>query len=317
MRHLQFKAKTTAAFIATVVFLCSSSALRSATTAEPITIVSYNLKNYLAMDRRVDGETLEGAPKPEREVTAIVAAILEMKPDILGVCEIGDASFLKDLQDRLKAGGLDLPHAELVTAASGYNRNLGLLARFPVVARDSRDDYTYFLAGERIPFQRGVLDVTLAINPGYQLRYVGLHLKSKREVPDADQALMRLNEARLARKHIDRIFEEDPQVNLLVTGDFNDLRIEPPVKALQSGFTRDGYLASLTLDDQYGFRWTHHWSFADSYSRFDYALYSKGLSPEIERDLSHIYHWPDWDKASDHRPLVIRITPEERGSKVN
>ncbi len=312
MGHNRFKMRTTAALIATVVFSFTNYALLPATAAEPITIVSYNLKNYLAMDRRVDGETREGAPKPEREVKAIVAAILEMKPDILGVCEIGDATFLKDLQDRLKAGGLDLPHSELVTAASGYNRNLGLLSRFPIVARDSRDDYTYLIDGEKFPFQRGVLDVTLAITPGYQLRYVGLHLKSKREVPNADQALMRLNEARLARKHIDQIFKEEPDVNLLVTGDFNDLRIEPPVKALQSGFTRAGYLASLTLDDQYGFRWTHHWSFADSYSRFDYALYSKGLSPEIERDLSHIYHWPDWDKASDHRPLVIRLTPEDR-----
>ncbi len=312
MGHNRFKMRTTAALIATVVFSFTNYALLPATAAEPITIVSYNLKNYLAMDRRVDGETREGAPKPERGVKAIVAAILEMKPDILGVCEIGDATFLKDLQDRLKAGGLDLPHSELVTAASGYNRNLGLLSRFPIVARDSRDDYTYLIDGEKFPFQRGVLDVTLAITPGYQLRYVGLHLKSKREVPNADQALMRLNEARLARKHIDQIFKEEPDVNLLVTGDFNDLRIEPPVKALQSGFTRAGYLASLTLDDQYGFRWTHHWSFADSYSRFDYALYSKGLSPEIERDLSHIYHWPDWDKASDHRPLVIRLTPEDR-----
>lgn len=315
MGHKQFKTGTTAAFIATVVFSFIGFALKPAKAAEPITVVSYNLKNYLAMDRRVDGETLEGAPKPEREVKALVAAILEMKPDILGVCEIGDATYLKDLQDRLKAGGLDLPHTELITAASGYNRNLGLLSRFPIAGRNSRDDYTYLLDGEKLPFQRGVLDVTLAINPEYQLRYVGLHLKSKRETPGADQALMRLNEARLARTHLDQIFETEPDVNLLVTGDFNDLRIEPPVKALQSGFTREGYLASLTLDDQYGFRWTHHWSFADSYSRFDYALYSKGLSPEIERDLSHIYHWPDWDKASDHRPLVIKITPEDSDSK--
>ncbi|MEC5128359.1 endonuclease/exonuclease/phosphatase family protein [Verrucomicrobiales bacterium BCK34] len=307
--------RTTASLIATVVFSCFGSAILPGRAAEPITVVSYNLKNYLAMDRRVDGETLEDAPKPEREIKAIVAAILEMKPDILSVCEIGDATFLKDLRDRLKAGGLDLPHSELVTAASGYNRNLGLLSRFPIAGRHSRDDYTYLLDGEKLPFQRGVLDVDIAITPEYRLRYVGLHLKSKREVPNADQAMMRLNEARLARKHIDQIFEKDPDVNLLVTGDFNDLRIEPPVKALQSGFTRAGYLASLTLEDRYGFRWTHHWSFADSYSRFDYALYSKGLSPEIQRDLSHIYHWPDWDKASDHRPLVIRITPEDRDSK--
>jgi len=141
---------------------------------------------------------------------------------------------------------------------------------------------------------------------------VGLHLKSKREIPEADQAEMRLNEARLARQHIDRILAAEPGANLIVYGDFNDLRIEPPVKTLQGKFGRADYLSSLTLDDQYGFRWTHHWSFADDYSRLDYILLSKGVSPEVDRPTSHIYHWDKWDTASDHRPLVVKITPEDR-----
>ncbi|MCG8603065.1 MAG: endonuclease/exonuclease/phosphatase family protein [Verrucomicrobiales bacterium] len=289
-------------------FLNARTAAQESTTA-PVTVVFYNLKNYLSMDRRVDGEVLEGAPKPDKEIKPLVEAIKVMQPDILGVCEIGDLSHLNDLQARLKTAGIDLPETELVTAASGFNRNLALLSRFPIIARNSRDDYSYNIGDLKLPFQRGVLDVTLRINPQYHLRYIGLHLKSKREIPEADQALMRLNEAQLAREHIDRIFEEEPGTNLLVSGDFNDLRIEPPVKALQGRFGRKDYLSSLTLDDKYGFRWTHHWSFADSYSRFDYVLYSKGISKEIDRDQSHIYHWDDWDKASDHRPLVVRVVP--------
>jgi len=281
----------------------------STKTTEPITVVFYNLKNYLSMDRRVEGEVIENGSKPEEEIAPLIEALKVMQPDILGVCEIGDITHLDDLQARLKAAGIELPETELVTAASGFNRNLALLSRFPIIARNSRDDYTYKIGDLKLPFQRGVLDVPLRINPHYHLRYVGLHLKSKREIPEADQALMRLNEARLAREHIDHIFEKEPGTNLLVTGDFNDLRIEPPVKALQGRFGRDDYLTSLMLDDQYGFRWTHHWSFADSYSRFDYMLYSKGISKEIDRDKSHIYHWDGWDKASDHRPLVVNLLP--------
>ena len=182
-------------------------------------------------------------------------------------------------------------------------------------ATNSNDTYTYTVGDQKLPFQRGVLDVTIALNPTYHLRCIGLHLKSKREVPEAPETEMRLNEARLARQHIDRIFEKEPGTNLLVYGDFNDLRIEPPVKTLQGRFGRRDYLSSLTLSDQYGFRWTHHWSFADSYARFDFALVSKGLSPEIDRDKSHIYHWPKWDTASDHRPLVISIIPKDREPK--
>jgi endonuclease/exonuclease/phosphatase family metal-dependent hydrolase len=300
----------TAFFCALTVFF--GNLLPAGDKPEPLTLVFYNLKNYLAMERRIDGEVIEDAPKPEPEVKALIAAIQTMDPDILGVCELGDASFLADLQQRLREAGLDFPHTELVTAASGFNRNLALLSKYPIIDRNSRDDYTYSIGDLKLPFQRGVLDVTLAINPKYHLRYIGLHLKSKREIPEADQALMRLNEARLAREHIDRIFEKEPGTNLIVVGDLNELRHEPPVKALQGRFGRKDHLTSLMLSDQYGFRWTHHWSFADSYSRFDFALYSKGLSPEINRDRSHIYHWDEWDKASDHRPLVVEIVPEDQ-----
>ena len=285
---------------------------REETDPEPITVVFYNVKNYLAMDRRIDGEVFENAGKLEAEVNEVVGAILLTAPDILSICETGDESFLEDLQKRLAEGGLDLPHSELVRDSAGYDRNLAVLSRFPIVTSESRDDYTYTLEGKKMAHQRGVIDTKFVINPQYHLRVIGLHLKSKREVPEADQALMRLNEARLAREHIDRHFDEEPGANILVVGDFNDLRIEPPVKALQGGFGRDGFLSSLTLSDQYGFRWTHHWSYADSYARFDYALTSKGLSPEIERDESYIYHWEKWDTASDHRPIVVRITPKDR-----
>jgi len=279
---------------------------------EPVTLVFYNLRNYLAMERRVAGEVVEDAPKPEPEVEAVIDALAELDPDILGVCEIGAPAFLEDLQKRLAEAGVDLPHTELLRSASGYDRNLALITRFPIVARGSRDDYTYEIGDKRLPFQRGVLDVTIAVRPRYHLRYVGLHLKSKREVPEADQAMMRLNEARLARRHVDRILEAEPGTNLLVVGDLNDLRIEPPVKTLQGSYGHHDYLTSLTLDDRFGFRWTHHWSYADAYSRFDFVLYSRGISPELQRDGSFIHHWPAWDEASDHRPLVVRITPEDQ-----
>lgn len=278
----------------------------------PVTFAFYNLRNYLAMERRVGEEVVAEAPKPENEIKAVIEGLSEIRPDILGVCEIGDETFLADLQSRLKAEGIDLPHTELVRDSAGWNRNLALLSRFPIVSRQSRSDYTYELAGTRHSVQRGILDVKIALSTSYHLRYVGLHLKSKREVPEGDESLMRLNEARLARQHIERILDAEPGANLLVAGDFNDLRSEPPVKALQGGFGNPDYLTALTLSDVHGFRWTHHWSFADSYSRFDYVLYSDGLKEEIDRDASRIHHWKNWDVASDHRPLVVTILPEDR-----
>jgi len=316
--------RKTVVLMPTVFFLLLSAALPipaaraqetkapPAAPVAPVTFTFYNLMNYLAMERRDGDEVVPNAPKPEREVTAVIEALTTIRPDILGVCELGDETFLADLQSRLKASGIDLPHTELVRDSAGWNRNLGLLSRFPIVARNSREDYTYELEGTKHSFQRGILDATIAVSQTYHLRYIGLHLKSKREVPEGDESLMRLNEARLARQHLDRILEAEPGANVIVSGDLNALRHEIPIKTLQGKFGQQGYLSALTLSDPYGFHWTHYWSFADEYSRFDYALYSQGLKDEIDREASHIHHWENWNKASDHRPLVIRIVPEDR-----
>ena len=65
------------------------------------------------------------------------------------------------------------------------------------------------------PFQRGILDATLQVTPDYQLRLIGIHLKSRREVEEGDQAVMRRHEAVLLREHVEAILEAAPHTNLL------------------------------------------------------------------------------------------------------
>jgi len=280
--------------------------------AKEIRFLSYNLRNYLPMRRRVNGVSVEDAPKPENEIAALIEAVVAAKPDIIGVCEIGGPSYVKDFKDRLKMAGLDLSHSELVEASTEYERNLALLSRFPIVARHPLTNLSYLIGDKRLPFQRGILDVTIAPNSHYRLRLIGLHLKSKREVPEADQAMMRRNEAQLARLHVDRILKEDPSVNLIVYGDLNDTKNEAPVRALRGRYRSDTYLTAINVEDQYGFRWTHYWNYADTYARLDFVLASKGMRLEIDKKKSYIPHGADWILASDHRPLVVIILPKDR-----
>ena len=163
-----------------------------------------------------------------------------------------------------------------------------------------------------MPVWRGILDVAIQINPEYQLRCVGVHLKSQRDVPEADQALMRRNEAHLLRAHLDAILDEDPSANILLYGDFNDTRNEMPIRAVQGKFGSDRYFRALSVVDQLGFSWTHHWDDADIYSRIDYIFVSEALSPEINRKGSFVLHHDKWSVASDHRPLVAAIRPEDK-----
>lgn len=274
--------------------------------------LSYNLRNYLPMKRRVKGVSVEDAPKPDDEIAALIKVVVGSKPDVVGVCEIGGMEYLKDFQSRLKAAGLDLPYTELVQASTEYERNLALLSRFPIVARNSQTELTYMIGQQRLPFQRGILDVTIAPNPNYRLRLVGLHLKSKRETPEADQALMRQNEALLARRHVDGILQQEPGVNLIVYGDLNDTKNEMPVRTLRGRFRTDTYLKAINMSDQYGFLWTHYWNYADSYARFDFVLASKGVLVEIDKKKSYIPHGEDWYLASDHRPLLLVLESKDQ-----
>jgi len=280
-------------------------------SARDVVVASYNVGNYLKMERRVGEQTIPDAPKPGEEIAAVIEVIKEIDPDILGLVEIGDEADLEDLRARLKAAGLDYPGKEWVKGTDAA-RHLALLSRFPIVARNSRDEVPFELDGAQRRVGRGILDVTVKLPDHYLLRLVGAHLKSRREVPDFDQADMRAKEAWCLREHLDNILKANPEENLLLFGDLNDTKNEYPVKELAGHAKSPLRMKNLFLADRHGYRWTHYWATADTYSRIDYLLVSPGLSPEINMDKSGISSSRVWDKASDHRAIFSTIeVPEE------
>lgn len=263
-----------------------------------IRFLSYNLKNYLTMKR---GKTYSG--KPETEIEALVSLIVTQKPDILGVCEIGSKEDLFDLQDRLKARGIDLPHHEHAGGADQV-RHLGLLSRHPIIASNSQGGASYELEGQTRVISRGILDATIATGT-HELRFLGVHLKSKREVDYADQELIRQNEARLLRNHADAILEENLETPLIVYGDFNDTISSTTIKVAKGRSNGRMALADFYFKDSRGDLWTHFWDYQDTYTRFDYVLFSKAVRPMLVGKECHIVDDPLWAKASDHRALLL------------
>ena len=280
--------------------------------ARDIVVASYNVQNYLKMERRVDGKTVPDAPKPDEEITAVISVLKEINPDILGVEEMGDESVFEGFRARLKAAGLDYPYKEWVRGADSA-RHLALLSRFPIVARSSRDDVPFELNGAKMRVGRGILDVGVRISDNYSRRLVGAHLKSRREVPAFDQVAMRAKEAGLLREHLSAILKTNPGENLLLFGDLNDTKNEYPIKEV-IGSTKDpSRMKDLFLADRHGYRWTHYWQAADIYSRIDYLMASVALWPQINMGRSGISNSKIWFKASDHRALFTTIkVPESK-----
>ncbi len=282
------------------------AALLSAAEPERLTFCSYNLKNWLAMERSIGKPA---TPKPESERARVVKTLAAIHPDILGVCEIGTADDLAELQQRLQMEGVDLPYTELAHGGDPARR-LALLSRLPIKARNPQTTLTYQIGAQTLPFQRGILDVTIAITPTFDLHLLGVHLKSMRTVAEADQAEMRRNEARLLRLHIDSIFAQEPSARILAYGDFNAQRNDPSVaEIVGSPRSSDTAMQDILLRDENGQLWTHFWDAADIYSRLDYCFTSRLLRPHIDTRSSTIHADRDFYKASDHRPLVLKISP--------
>lgn len=282
------------------------AALLSAAEPERLTFCSYNLKNWLTMERSIGKPP---TPKPETERAQVVKMLAAIHPDILGVCEIGTADDVAELQQRLQAAGVDLPYTELAHGGDPARR-LALLSRLPIKTRNTQTTLTYQIGAQTLPFQRGILDVTIAITPTFDLHLLGVHLKSMRTVSEADQAEMRRNEARLLRLHIDSIFTQEPGACILAYGDFNAHRNEPSLAEIMgSPRSAETSLTDVLLRDANGEVWTHFWDTADIYSRLDYCFTSRLLRPHIDTRSSYVHADRDFYKASDHRPLVLKISP--------
>ncbi len=263
---------------------------------------AYNVENYFTVSRVKDQSA--GAPKSEASVAALVRVFSAVRADAIGLAEVGTPEDLEDLRQRLKASGLDYPHTEFIKAAEG-DRNLALLSRVPIVARQSVHDLTYEMDGTLQRMRRGILDVTLEPAHGRPLRVVGAHLKSRLMRNSANEALARRSEAGLLRHHIDQILRADPDALLLVWGDFNDVKSSATVTEILG--TKGNALFDLAPSDKQGDRWTWHDAVNDNYQRVDFVFASQALRSSVVPSRTRVHRAADWRVASDHRPVVVGL----------
>jgi endonuclease/exonuclease/phosphatase family metal-dependent hydrolase len=264
--------------------------------------IAYNVENWLTMDRYVDDKLQRDKPKPDSQKQAVVHLLSAHTPDVIGLCEIGTTADLAEIQESLKVSGLDLAHSHYVGGTDSV-RHLGLLSRFPILSTAKPAETEFRLGGKSFGINRGILDATIGVH-GKPYRFIGVHLKSKREIEEADQEEMRVNEARLLRRHVDAILKQDPQARLIVYGDFNDTRPTRTFKTVTGSYNSPDYLTALPARDSRGHAWTHHWAPHDIYSRIDFITVSRALRQELDFKASHLIDDAEWDQASDHRPIL-------------
>ncbi len=276
--------------------------------AEKIRVASYNLRNYLAMDRLVDGQFRLDYPKPESEKAVVRKSILLAAPDILAVQEIGSKEELDELRDDLAAEGL-VYQSLYVLEAHDDTRRIGALwkSKLKVEPRE-HEDLEFTLFNQRQSVKRGMLELKVEWGPESDFSVFILHLKSKytTDKRDPQSTKRRTLEAQAAR---DRILDlcPDPSAGaFLVVGDLNDHRNSSPVRRL---LVRGDLQISQILEvkDSSGLIWTHYYKKGGEYSLLDYMLASPGLSNTFET-ASGIGEVEDYYEGSDHRLVWTDLT---------
>jgi endonuclease/exonuclease/phosphatase family metal-dependent hydrolase len=274
--------------------------------ADSLIIATYNVENYVAADRLVDGVYREAYPKPEAAKTALRQVIRALEADVLALQEMGPAPYLAELQRDLKTEGLDYPHAALLESVDP-ERHVAVLSKRPFVAVTKHADlrFTYFKQEDRV--KRGLLEVRIAAG-GAQLTLFVVHLKSRftDRADDPESAVRRAGEAVAVRDRILSIHPNPAEARFLIVGDFNDAPANRPLRALQAR-GRTPIAEMLPAADSRGETWTHFYRKEDSYSRVDYVLVSPALKSAVADGRAWIFDGPETRTASDHRPVVVRI----------
>lgn len=299
------------------VVLFVAAATDRAFGAPTFRVATYNLENYL------DAPVGTRPAKSEAAKAKIRQSIRELNAEVLALQEVGGAPALQELRGALKADGSDYPHWEFV---SGFDTNIhvAVLSKFPIVARRPHTNEGFLLYGRRHRVSRGFAEVDMQVNPKYSFTLITAHLKSRRPVPEADEAELREQEAVILHELIDARLTKNPNLNLIVLGDLNDVKDSKSTKAVLGRGKNaliDTRPAERNGDDQpnpiprfepRNVTWTYYYGKEDTYSRIDYILLSRGMAKEWLKQETYVLALPNWGVASDHRPLVAGFVAEER-----
>ena len=107
-----------------------------------------------------------------------------------------------------------------------------MLSKFPIVARHPHTNENFLLDGRRFRVSRGFAEVDIQAATNFTFTLIAAHLKSRRPVPEADEAEERLGEAKILRGIVDEHFKANPNAKLIVLGDFNDVKDSDPTKEI-------------------------------------------------------------------------------------
>ena len=278
--------------------------------ADTFRVATYNVENYL--DQPTESRP---HPKSAKARAKVCESICALNPDVIALEEMGSTNALMELRDSLKAKGLDFPYWEHV---QGWDTNIhvAVLSKLPIVACRPHTNDNFLLDGRRFPVSRGFAEVDIQAATNFTFTLIAAHLKSRRPVPEADEAQLRLQEAKVLRGIVEEHFKADANAKLIVLGDFNNVKSSDSTKEIigRGKFkltdTRpaerngDNTPNEIPRFEPRNVTWTHYYGVEDTYSRIDFILLSPAMARDWVTNETYALTIPNWGVGSDHRPIV-------------
>lgn len=275
--------------------------------AESRRFATYNLQNYLIMDRMVDGAWRPSYPKPEAEKALIRAVIQEGLPDVLAIQEMGPRPFLQELRADLAQEGLDYPYAIHLEGVDEV-RHLAVLSKLAPVEVVKHTDLHFKYEGAREAVKRGMLELSFQRVDGRVYKLFVVHLKSRWSDVKGDPGseLRRTREAEACRNRIIERTYELGVLDFLIAGDFNAHLGSAAIRR----FCSRGDLsiaAPVPAYDSRGEQWTYFYHKHVVYSKVDGFIVSGTLAPHVQSGAGQIVDIAGALLGSDHRMVYLDL----------
>lgn len=271
----------------------------------PVRFLMFNVKNYFVAGEQ-QRSRYTSSPKPVEEREAVAEVIASVRPSVVGLVEIGGPLALEDLRRRLLQRGLDYPYHYVLTRG-GEDRALAVLSMYPMVQNHSQRDYGLY-GQQRRKLLRGILDVVVRAEDGRLFRVLGAHLKSRVSDDAAAAASLRQREAHTLALYIREVMAQQPNLPIVVYGDWNDNPSDAAVRILEQGVSNHSALRRIRATDSRGEEWTHYYRRGNSYNTFDQIFVNTPLRRRMKSaDAEGVVDIPAARCASDHRAVWCEL----------